>query len=98
MNTYEILNADQNVINTIVATEEFVAANYSFYRKLTPPQEEPISKEVSEKQWRDSQLSATDWIVPVTDHSKYQEYLTYRQALRDWPSTVNFPDTRPVAP
>lgn len=95
---YEILNESGNVINTIVATEEFVVANYSYYRELTPPQEESISKEVSEKAWRDLELTRTDWIVPVTDYSKHQEYLTYRQALRDWPSTVDFPDTRPVAP
>lgn len=95
---YEILDENGNVINTILATEEFVAANYTHYREWTPFAEDPIPKEVSEKEWRDLELTRTDWIVPVTDHSKHAEYLTYRQELRDWPSTVDFPDTRPIAP
>lgn len=50
---------------------------------------------VKEKLWRDSELAATDWIVSITDHPQHAEYLVYRQALRDWPATENFPDTRP---
>lgn len=46
--------------------------------------------------WRNETLSSTDWIVPVTDHSSHAQYLTYRQALRDWPSTSDFPDTKPT--
>lgn len=46
--------------------------------------------------WRDSELQATDWIVPITDHPQHAAYLTYRQALRDWPGTADFPDTKPV--
>ena len=45
--------------------------------------------------WRDSELVATDWIVPTTDHPQHSAYLTYRQALRDWPDTLDFPTTRP---
>lgn len=45
--------------------------------------------------WRDSELQRTDWIVPITDHPQHAAYLTYRQALRDWPSTEDFPDIRP---
>jgi hypothetical protein len=46
--------------------------------------------------WRDSELSATDWIVPVTDHPQHADYLTYRQALWSWPNEITFPATRPV--
>ena len=54
------------------------------------------TKEGAARQWRDSQLVDTDWIVPVTDHPQHATYMTYRQALRDWPSTADFPDTKPV--
>lgn len=58
---------------------------------------EPTAEEIaqSERKWRDLELKATDWIVPVTDHPQHAAYMTYRQALRDWPSTADFPDTRP---
>jgi len=48
------------------------------------------------RQWRDSELAATDYIVPLTDHPQHDDYIAYRTALRDWPSTESFPDTRPV--
>lgn len=46
--------------------------------------------------WRDQQLMDTDWTVLEEDHPDYQEYIIYRQALRDWPLTADFPETRPV--
>jgi hypothetical protein len=48
------------------------------------------------KQWRNTELSDTDWILPVTDHPQHAAYIAYRQALRDWPDTESFPDTKPV--
>ena len=58
---------------------------------------EPSAEEIAEiaRSWRDLELAGTDWIVPVTDHPQHAAYLAYRQALRDWPSTADFPDTRP---
>ena len=56
---------------------------------------EPASKEESAKIWRNEQLKATDPVVPLTDHPQHSQYMAYRQALRDWPSTTDFPDTRP---
>ena len=54
-------------------------------------------KHTQEREWRDSELSKTDWIVPVTDHSNHSEYLAYRQELRDYPSQPDFPNgTRPT--
>ena len=46
--------------------------------------------------WRDLDLNATDYIVPLTDHPQHAAYITYRAALRDWPSTSDFPDTKPT--
>ncbi len=48
------------------------------------------------RSWRDMELLATDYIVPLTDHPQRDAYMTYRQNLRDWPSTSNFPDTKPT--
>lgn len=56
----------------------------------------PEQKAAEARQWRDEQLVESDWIVPITDHPQRAAYLTYRQALRDWPSTADFPDTKPV--
>ena len=46
--------------------------------------------------WRNDELVNTDWIVPVTDHPELSNYLDYRQALRDWPATSDFPSTKPT--
>ena len=48
------------------------------------------------RSWRNTELLATDYIVPLTDHRQRDAYMTYRQNLRDWPSTSNFPDTKPT--
>jgi len=92
---YIIKDADGNILNFINADAEFVAANfdhYELYVEPTPP--EPTAEEAA-RMWRDMELSATDYIVPLTDHPQRAAYMTYREALRDWPSTDSFPDTRP---
>ncbi|SVA49495.1 uncharacterized protein METZ01_LOCUS102349 [marine metagenome] len=48
------------------------------------------------KEWRDQELKETDWIAQTPDHPQRDAYLTYRTKLRDWPSTEDFPDTRPT--
>jgi len=56
-------------------------------------------KTSEEKRWRDSELQASDYIVPLTDHPQHAAYMTYRQELRDYPSQQDFPNgTRPVKP
>ena len=45
--------------------------------------------------WRDSELSATDKAAQTPDWPNRDNILIYRIALRDWPSTEDFPDTRP---
>jgi len=92
---YIIKDADGNILNFINADAEFVAANfdhYELYVEPTPP--EPTAEEAA-RMWRDMELSATDYIVPLTDHPQRAAYMTYREALRDWPSTDSFPATRP---
>ena len=60
---------------------------------ITPTDEE---KKATGRTWRNTELTSTDWIVPVTDHPQNAAYITYRKALRDWPSTADFPDKRPT--
>jgi len=93
---YIIKDADGNILNFINADAEFVAANFDHYEPYvepTPP--EPTAEETA-RMWRDMELSATDYIVPLTDHPQRAAYMAYREALRDWPSTADFPDTRPI--
>lgn len=52
-------------------------------------------KKAEARHWRDEELGATDLISLITDHPDHSKYKTYRQKLRDWPSTSDFPDTKP---
>ena len=93
---YNILDAaDGNVINTILADAEFVEANFEHYEEYVAPTPPEPTAEESERTWRDGELSATDYIVPLTDHPQRDAYITYREELRQWPSTGSFPATRP---
>ena len=51
---------------------------------------------VKAKNWRDEELEATDNIAQTPDFPNRDKYLTYRQKLRDWPSTADFPAKKPV--
>jgi hypothetical protein len=50
------------------------------------------------REWRDLELQATDFIVPLTDYPNRDAWITYRQELRDWTVTEDFPDTKPIKP
>jgi hypothetical protein len=58
----------------------------------------PSMTEEQAREWRDSELKATDFIVPTTDYPNHAQWLTYREQLRDWPSTDDFPETKPTKP
>lgn len=47
------------------------------------------------RKWRDEELLRTDVAATVSDFPNADAVLAYRQLLRDWPSTSDFPDTRP---
>ena len=95
---YNIKDADGNITNTINADAEFVEANFEHYELCvapTPPEPVEPTAEETARQWRDSELASTDYIMPLTDHSQRDYYITYREELRQWPSTDSFPATRP---
>ena len=70
--------------NGVVVKKQF---NNPFVHEETPE---------SARSWRDGELMKTDWIVPVSDHPQRAAYMTYRTALRNWPTTGDFPATKPV--
>lgn len=93
MAKYEILDETGNVIDSIIANESFMKQNHQNYRQV----EELILKEVeSHREWRNQELNDTDKFMMVSDYPYKDQLAAYRQALRDWPSTEDFPDTRPT--
>jgi hypothetical protein len=100
MSVFKILDGvGGNVINTVVAEEDFVSANYDYYEivddELTTEQLTQ-AKELEARTWRDSELVATDQASQTPDWPNRDNILTYRADLRDWPSTADFPDTSPT--
>ena len=62
------------------------------------PTEEEIAIEIKKqaKDWRNFELKKTDTRSAVSDDPQHDAVITYRQALRNWPSTSDFPDTKPT--
>ena len=92
---FNIKDADGNITNTINADAEFVQSNFEHYEEWVAPTPVEPTPEESERTWRDMELSATDYIVPLSDHPQRDAYILYRESLRAWPSTSSFPATRP---
>ena len=94
------------VVNTITSSIEFartvfpVADGYSHAEAVS---DEPVAAVLTleegslleERRWRNLELKDSDWIIPVSDHPQHATYVTYRAALRAWPASSDFPDTRP---
>ena len=85
---------------TVNVTGKGVAIGYSYANGVfSAPVKTLEEKTVEEKWWRDSELQASDYIVPLTDHPQHAAYMTYRQELRDYPSQEDFPNgQRPIKP
>jgi len=60
--------------------------------------EEVVVAETAEsaRAWRNEELYATDTLVLLPDYPQKAGLAAYRQELRDWPSTADFPDTKPT--
>lgn len=54
--------------------------------------------EVEARNWRNNELRETDFIMPLTDYPNRDTWITYRQELRDWTDTDDFPNTKPTKP
>ena len=93
---YNIKDADGNITNTISADAEFVEANFEHYELwVAPTPAEPTAAEAG-RMWRNGELSSTDTASQTPDWPNRDNILLYRTALRNWPSTSDFPDTRPA--
>ena len=95
MAIYIIKNESNEEINRIVADQEFVEANYAGRYEEVIPATDPVPAEDAARIWRNAELESTDKAAQTPDWPNRDNILTYRQALRDWPSTSNFPATRP---
>lgn len=93
MAKYEILDESNNVIDSIIANESFVNQNYLNYRLYEEPS---TNQEEEAREWRDTELFRTDSLMLLSDYPYKEQLTAYRQELRDWPSTADFPDTKPV--
>ncbi len=71
---------------------------YSHEDVTVVPTSEQISedKKMEARAWRDSELHRTDTLSLLADYPKKTELVAYRVKLRDWPSTSDFPDTKPT--
>ncbi|SDA94714.1 Phage tail assembly chaperone protein [Pseudomonas sp. NFACC15-1] len=80
---------------------------------FSPPSiDDSLALADAERVWRNFELGATEWLVArhrdeqdlgaisTLTLEQFSELLAYRQALRDWPQTPDFPlpKARPTAP
>ena len=64
-----------------------------FYIPIIPTSSEVLSEKISEeKEWRDSELERTDKLATIKDHPYYYAHISYRVFLRDYPTSVDFPN------
>lgn len=99
--SYTITNLTDSSRNDNPVDGDFLEYSYSNGTTIRKHYNAPVALTQQEiesiaKAWRNSELSSTDWIVPLTDHPERASYMTYRTNLRDWPSTADFPDTKPT--
>ena len=103
MSKYIIKESNGTVINPAVK------GSFDFFKEIYPDKviekiEKPTlsSKEITEqeqqeaKDWRNAELDRTDMFYLLDDYPDKDKLKTYRQALRDWPSTSDFPDKKPT--
>ena len=89
------------VSNNIVAELEWAKKAYpdSTCEDVTvyPTDEEILAASHAEaRNYRNAELARTDSLSLLPDHPQKTQIAAYRTALRDWPSTSDFPDTPPT--
>lgn len=95
--TWVIKNADGNVTNPCIKGEEsWVKANFDYVEAFVAPTTPKPTAEKEARMWRNMELSSTDQASQTPDWPNRSAILTYRTALRDWPSTSDFPATKPT--
>lgn len=89
------------VSTTIVADLEWAKTNYPDHTcedvTVVPTDTQILNaKKIEQREWRDNELVRTDALSLLTDHPQKTEIAAYRVKLRDWPSTSDFPATKPT--
>ena len=96
-NLWTIKNADGNITNPCIRGEEsWVKANFDHVEAFVAPTAPEPTAEEEARMWRNMELSSTDQASQTPDWPNRDNILTYRTALRDWPSTSDFPATKPT--
>jgi len=96
-NLWVIKDADGNVTNpSLKGSEEFVAATFDHYEAFVPAEAPILTAEQEAREWRDIELQSTDTASQTPDWPNRDNIIIYRAALRAWPSTSDFPDTKPI--
>ena len=94
-NLWTIKDADGNITNPCIKGEEsWVKANFDYVEAYVAPTIPEPTAEEEARMWRDNELTSTD--NTPSDHSQYDEIIAYRVSLRQWPSTADFPATKPT--
>lgn len=70
--------------------------NGSSWEAVVVPEPSAEAQRATAREWRNTELFQTDILILLPDHPNKSNLLTYRTALREWPSTSNFPATKPV--
>jgi len=95
-NKWIIKDADGNITNPCILSDEaFVQSISDYYEEWVAAAPIAPTAEETARGWRDAELSSTDTASQTPDWPNRDNILTYRTALRQWPSTDSFPDTRP---
>ena len=90
MNIINLTNPDKDPVDgdEILKTQGSLEIRYTY-------SSDKSSEEEKARLWRDEELRKSDGIMSISDHSQLAAYTAYRKKLRDWPSTEDFPDTKP---
>ena len=98
MATYKITHKDGST-NQIVGGETFckeVTKDGGSYELIPPHTLDQEQINDIAKDWRNGELAKTDTLYLLDDYPDKDKLKAYRQALRDWPSTADFPDKKPT--
>ena len=76
-------NADPVEGDIVESVDGGNVVRYQFHEPAAPSAEDARSV-------RDQALTGSD--ATPADHSQFAEIMAYRQSLRDWPQTADFPD------
>ncbi len=89
----------QTIVSSLEVAQELFPASDGYTHEVVddsmPARHQKAQKEIEGRAWRDNDLLRTDLFVLLPDHPDKDRFIEYRQKLRDWPSTSNFPDTVP---